>query len=402
MILGETLSNSPLRSLPKRAQRSKLTFCSASRPPLAFSVPCILMCMRCYAGTWRSEARRKGLSSSDRAILPIACAASPSAIAWPATAAALVSPFTRYIILSGVISVLHPLAVSKGPVSDALPPKNFSLNAGAAFGEAALKDSTRRSSTCCAETDVELLVVPKDAYVQLHSIAVLISPTHRLCSILFCCAWLTSRVASYTRLIQQTHRDGIALNSEFLQSGQSRAAIIKVVVSRNMQYVAAADAWGYICVWNHAIIADGIARKDQDQRKALVARWKVSEEVLDVQFIEENGTILLLLLLPPVPPSVANVPSLFALDSSPGETDGCTGQLLASWLPHPSIAKDCLCLVNSPPPLSETARAGQASEAHGECEEGELGHADECAAAPLAVHINSIVSVIALSLIPCF
>lgn len=69
----------------------------------------------------------------------------------------------RFIILSGVVSVLH--AASRA-VSDPLPPKNFSLNAGACFGETALQEHTKRSSTCCAETDVELIVVPKEACVQ--------------------------------------------------------------------------------------------------------------------------------------------------------------------------------------------------------------------------------------------
>ena len=73
----------------------------------------------------------------------------------------------RFIILSGVIAVMHPLAASKASASEAQASKNFSLNAGVAFGEAALQGNVKRSSTCCAETDVELIVVPKDACVCL-------------------------------------------------------------------------------------------------------------------------------------------------------------------------------------------------------------------------------------------
>ncbi len=43
-----------------------------------------------------------------------------------------------------------------------LPPKNFALNSGIAFGEMALQQNMTRASYCCAETDVELIVVPKD------------------------------------------------------------------------------------------------------------------------------------------------------------------------------------------------------------------------------------------------
>ena len=71
----------------------------------------------------------------------------------------------RFVILAGVIAVMHPLAASKASVSEAQAAKNFSLNAGVAFGEAALQGNVKRSSTCCAETDVELIVVPKDACV---------------------------------------------------------------------------------------------------------------------------------------------------------------------------------------------------------------------------------------------
>ncbi len=44
-----------------------------------------------------------------------------------------------------------------------LPAKNFALNSGIAFGEMALQQSMNRASYCCAETDVELIVVPKEA-----------------------------------------------------------------------------------------------------------------------------------------------------------------------------------------------------------------------------------------------
>ncbi len=74
-----------------------------------------------------------------------------------------ISSLRRFIILSGVVAVLHPIAGSK--ISDVSPTRNFSLSAGATFGDAALRDHAKRSSTCCAETDVELLVVPKEAYV---------------------------------------------------------------------------------------------------------------------------------------------------------------------------------------------------------------------------------------------
>jgi hypothetical protein len=56
------------------------------------------------------------------------------------------------------------------------------------------------------------------------------------------CTWCDTAYTWRFEGDNRPHRDGIALNSGFLQSGQSRAAIIKVVVSRNMQYVAAADA----------------------------------------------------------------------------------------------------------------------------------------------------------------
>lgn len=104
----------------------------------------------------------------------------------------------RYVILSGVVAVLHPqvcfvltfkinhprsmvqiflmqAAGKQRDISDPdfrdsqnrpLPAKNFALNSGIAFGEMALHQSMTRASYCCAETDVELIVVPKDACVQ--------------------------------------------------------------------------------------------------------------------------------------------------------------------------------------------------------------------------------------------
>ena len=70
--------------------------------------------------------------------------------------------------------MLHPLAApntahaaaSRGNQALHLPQKNFSLNAGVAFGEKALQENVQRSSYCCAETDVELIAVPKDVCVQ--------------------------------------------------------------------------------------------------------------------------------------------------------------------------------------------------------------------------------------------
>ena len=65
-----------------------------------------------------------------------------------------------------------------------LPAKNFALNSGIAFGEMALQQSMTRASFCCAETDVELIVVPKDACVQLliicvHGFLYLLSQLHK-------------------------------------------------------------------------------------------------------------------------------------------------------------------------------------------------------------------------------
>jgi CRP-like cAMP-binding protein len=58
----------------------------------------------------------------------------------------------------------------------ALPARNFTLNSGVAFGEMALQQNMTRASYCCAETDVELIVVPKDACVH----ALKLQPPSRL------------------------------------------------------------------------------------------------------------------------------------------------------------------------------------------------------------------------------
>jgi CRP-like cAMP-binding protein len=73
---------------------------------------------------------------------------------------------------------MHPSTHPNASTADSTLVKNFSLNAGSAFGEAALIDNTKRSCTCLAETDVEMIVVPKDACVQAHLIVVVTLPIY--------------------------------------------------------------------------------------------------------------------------------------------------------------------------------------------------------------------------------
>ncbi len=84
-----------------------------------------------------------------------------------------------------------------------LPARNFTLNSGVAFGEMALQQNMTRASYCCAETDVELIVVPKDAYVRCGA-----------------CVWKRRLIAQvrYTRLIKKFRDEETAARVDFLSS----------------------------------------------------------------------------------------------------------------------------------------------------------------------------------------
>ena len=168
-----------------------------------------------------------------------------------------------------------------------------------------------------------------------------------------------------------------------------------------MKYVAAVDAWGYVCVWDHTMVVDGMVRQGKNERNTLIARWKVSEEpVVDVQFMERNGKTCVLLLLPPSPPSVTNVPSLYTLDCSRGDGDGSVGQLLATWRPHATAGKDCLCFVDALACPAVATSNDKSPVADGSSEEEVEGEGNNSAAARLALYINNILSVL-LSLRLC-
>ena len=200
------------------------------------------------------------------------------------------------------------------------------------------------------------------------------------------------------RLVGKSQCDSSVQNSEFLQTGEARAAIVRTVASSDLQYVAAVDAWGFVCVWDSAQVFDAqAAGHGECKDDAVVARWKVSEgPVLDIQFTKHNGKTCVLLLLPPVAPATVNALSLFVLDSANEGEEGCIGQLAASWQPHSFDGKDCLCFVDKTAcdvasvPRSSPKHADEAGEWHSGSPEDEQCSDDRSAAADLATHVNTI------------
>jgi hypothetical protein len=199
---------------------------------------------------------------------------------------------------------------------------------------------------------------------------------------------------SYVRLTQQSHDGQAEPHSEFLQAAEARAAIVQIAATSDSQLVAAADAWGYVCVWDHARVLGLPADKyGVDQLDPLIARWKVSEgPVLGIQFTKHNGRTCIMVLLPPVPPAVVNAISIFTLDHACGQMGAAVGVLSASWQSHPSIGTDCLRYVDSStstmlfPPAHEE---GQADDEHDASEE-DNGNEKQSFAADLALHVNHV------------
>ena len=190
-------------------------------------------------------------------------------------------------------------------------------------------------------------------------------------------------------------------DSEFLKAGDARAAIVQISASPDALYVAAVDAWGYVCVWDHVRVlnahADGNGR---GELVLLIARWKVNEgPVLDIQFTKQNGQTCILLLLPPVPPALSNTLLLFALDSSSGHGGGAVAQPLASWQQRATDDTDCLRFVDSSARATPAAPAppvnqeGTDIEGRGGSEEND----EDSVAAILASHINNALSVFLLA-----
>jgi hypothetical protein len=202
---------------------------------------------------------------------------------------------------------------------------------------------------------------------------------------------------SYVRLIQQSLDGNNQPHSEFLQAAEARAAIVQIAVAPDLQLVAAADAWGYVCVWDHARVLGLSAEKcGGGQLDPLVARWKVSEgSVLGIQFTKHNGRICIMVLLPPVPPAVVNAISIFTLDQACGQMGAALGVLSASWQSHPSIGTDCLRYVDSLtspvlcPPVHEEGQADDVHDASEKDDENEK----QSLAADLASHVNCILYV---------
>ena len=203
----------------------------------------------------------------------------------------------------------------------------------------------------------------------------------------------------YARLIKQTQRGDSAERADFLQSGDTRAAIVKVAVAHDLQYVAAVDTWGYLSVWDHKRMIEAMAGgKGWRERDPLVARWKVSEgPVLDMQFTKHKGKTCVLLLLPPAPSSPPsslhiNVPSLFALDSLGGGRGEWEGELVATWQPSPPPISDRLSFVITANPLSSPSHPQPmlgGGQGVGKWEGEGFEDDDHSAASSLALHINN-------------
>ena len=198
----------------------------------------------------------------------------------------------------------------------------------------------------------------------------------------------------YQRLIKQSPQGNDTGDSDFLDAGEARAAIVKVAVSCDQRYVAAIDEWGYVCLWDHSKIVRATAEgKNVGDHDAIVARWKINEgPILDIQFTKQNEKTCLLILLPPSISSTVNVPSFFAFEPPTTEEAGGTGELVASWQPHPSTMKDCMYFVDvhaSPAPRCPTARESSTAEEQAESDLEDLGDMDDSLAANLAQHVNT-------------
>jgi hypothetical protein len=137
-------------------------------------------------------------------------------------------------------------------------------------------------------------------------------------------------------------------------------------------------------------MAEGRNLRDGD---AIFARWKINDgPVLDIQFTKQNEKSCLLILLPPSVPSTVNVPSFFVFEPPSKEKAGGVAQLLASWQPHPSMTKDCMCYMDTHPPatsLRTTARESSAVTEQDESDHEAFGIMDDLLAADLAMHVTT-------------
>ena len=200
----------------------------------------------------------------------------------------------------------------------------------------------------------------------------------------------------YLRLTKNSRSVGAHQHLDFLQTGDARAAVVKVAAAADMQYVAAVDSWGFVCIWDHrSVIASAMPEQSSVSCSPVVARWKVCDgPVLDIQFVKQHGRTCVLLLLPPATPSSTNVPSLFTINlPSAGSADGCVGELVAYWMPHPSDAGHCLCIVD--PSTSNPASLLESKSRAAEVTDGQVDSAEEgdevpqSPAASLAILLNS-------------
>jgi hypothetical protein len=168
---------------------------------------------------------------------------------------------------------------------------------------------------------------------------------------------------------------------------------MQIAVSLDAHYVAAVDAWGYVCVWDHVRVLNAHADGSVGKRDPLIARWKVNEgPVLDIQFTKQNGQTCILLLLPPVQPAVFNVLLLFALDSSSGHDGGAVAQPIASWQPRSADGTDFLRFVDTSACVVPSASAPPVHQGVTDIEScgGPENDDEHSVAAILASHINSV------------
>jgi hypothetical protein len=68
----------------------------------------------------------------------------------------------------------------------------------------------------------------------------------------------------YMRLVGKSHSNSSVQNSEFLQTGEARAAIVRTAASSDLKYVAAVDAWGFVCVWDSRSTVSSVRKSVND------------------------------------------------------------------------------------------------------------------------------------------